>query len=110
MRNAMSQRVFRQRLENQIRHQCRRRRWIDVEFDPESIGKPRLLNTQVQLNEVELLPQFNLLPRGMIEGVTQEIAEPDEHADRCLVLLVANEPGDTVQRVEKKMRMQLHAQ
>src|SRR6185503_14084104 len=106
----MSQRVFRQRLKNQIRHQrplCRR---IDVELDPETIGKPHLLNSEIQLNEVQLLPQFNFLPRRMLERVTQQIAESDEHIDCCLVLVVTNETGDAVQGVEEKVRMQLHAQ
>ena len=46
----------------------------------------------------------------MIERVTQKIAQPDQHANRSLILVVANETDDAVQRVEEKVWMQLHAQ
>src|SRR6478736_3479823 len=106
----MSQSVFRERLKDQIRHQrfcCSR---VDVEFDLQPIGKPHLLNTQIQLNEAEFFSQFDFLPGGMIERMAQEIAQSDQHAYRGLVLLVANETDNVVESVEEEVWVQLHSQ
>src|SRR5437868_1757676 len=108
--DTMPQCVFRERLEDEIWNQGFRCCGIDVKFDLEAIGKPHFLNTQVQLDEVDLLPQFNFLPRRMIERVTKEIAQSDQHSDCGVVLVVTNKTHDAVQRVEEKVRMQLHTQ
>src|SRR5215213_2749357 len=106
----MTQCILRERLKDQVRDECLRRSWIDVELDAESIGKSHLLNTQIKLREVDLFPQFDFMPRGVFERVTQEVAQPHQHADRSAVLIVTDETDDTVERVEEKMRVQLHSQ
>src|SRR4051794_31407510 len=105
----MTQRVFREWLQDQVRHERLRRARIYFELDAQSIGKPHLLNTQIQLDEVDLFSELDFMSRRILECVTQEIAQPDQHTHRRVVLVVANEADDVVQRVEKKMRVQLHA-
>src|ERR1043165_4312873 len=46
----------------------------------------------------------------MIERVSQEIAQSDEHSYRRLVLVVAHQTDNAVQRVEEKVWVQLHSQ
>src|SRR5687767_8469060 len=46
----------------------------------------------------------------MIECVTQEITQSDEHTDSGGVPAVAHEAHDVVEGVEEKMWMQLHTQ
>src|SRR5690348_1696572 len=46
----------------------------------------------------------------MLQRMPQQIAQPDQHADRSLVLVITHKPDDAVERVEEKVRMQLHAQ
>src|SRR5215216_7216247 len=106
----MSQCIFRERLKNQVRDHGLRCRRVDVEFDLEPVGKPYLLNTQIQLNEVELFSQFHFLPRGILERMAQKIAQSDEHVHRGVVLVVANETHDAVECVEEEVWVQLHSQ
>src|ERR1044072_7379832 len=104
----MPQRIFSERLKDQVGNQRLRCRRIDIELDLEPIRKSHLLNTEIQLNESEFFSQFNFLPGRVLERMTQEIAKSDEHVDSGLILVVTDETHDAVQRVEQKMWMQLH--
>src|ERR1700752_20253 len=46
----------------------------------------------------------------MIERVTQQVAQSDKHSHRCLILVVAHQTNNAVQRVEEKVWVQLHSQ
>ena len=60
-RDSMSQCVFGERLQNQIRHEGARRSRMDVVLKTQPIGKSHLLNTQIQLDEVDFFSQFNFV-------------------------------------------------
>src|SRR5215212_11946770 len=96
----MPQCIFRERLKDQVGDHCLTRRRIDVEFDLEPIRKPHLLNTQIQLDEIEFFSQLNFLPGGVLERVTHKIAESDKHVDSSLILVVTNQTGNAVESVE----------
>jgi len=102
--------VFRKRLKNQVRDHRESCPRMNVVLNMQPIGKSHLLNTQIQLNEIDLVSQFNFLFRGILERVTQEIAQTNKHRDRRLILVVAHQTHDAVQRVEEEVRVQLHSQ
>ncbi len=74
-----------------------------------SSGESAVLHGQVHLNELHLVAQGDELRFAPLEGDTQEAAELFQHEIRGLNI-APHEAGDAVHRVEKKVRIELHAQ
>src|SRR5262249_43164825 len=101
--------VFDERLQNQVRHLSGHDGGIDVEVHGQSRPQARLFDFEIGLNEVEFLLERDVLAIRAVERGAQQIAEPGNHPVGHFDVLV-KERRNGVERVEKKMRMQLHLQ
>jgi len=72
-------------------------------------GKSAVLHGQIHLDKLHLVAQRNELRIASLEGDTQEAAELFQHEIRSFHIAV-HETRDTVHRIEKKVRIELHAQ
>ena len=71
--------------------------------------KPRLLDLQVAFEEREFLPQGHLLAFGLFQADAQKFAQA-RYDSIGVIGIFMNQSGDGVQRVEQKVRVELHAQ
>ena len=83
---------------------------VDVELEPEPLAETQLLDPEVEVQRVELLPQGDLLHRVLVEGVAQEFREPHDGLVGGAVFVVEHQRRNGVQRVEQEMRIELVAQ
>src|SRR5581483_11718813 len=58
---------------------------------------------------IELLTERDLLVRRTLDSVSQELAQPRDHAPNA-AWIPLHERRDGVQGIEEKMRIQLHAE
>ena len=68
------------------------------------------LDVEIFACELEFFCQRYLLPVGVGEDATHEVAELNDHGDGRVVSLLANEAGDGVEGVEEKVRLDLAAE
>src|SRR3984885_4872470 len=106
-REAVANRLLGQRLQNEIGNQQIERRRVDGAPYFEPVREANLFDIEILVEVFHLPFEPNLLDSGAIEGEAQEIAEARNHAVRCLHITI-HERGDSVQRVEQEMRLQLH--
>ena len=67
----------------------------------------RLFDLQVRLDEIQLTLQRHFLLTGVVQRRPQQIAQASDHAIGE-VHVSMNKRRDGVERVEKKVRVQLH--
>src|SRR2546427_508189 len=107
-RDPVTNRVFDERLEDQIGYLGVERFSLGVHHRFQALPEPDLLDVEVVPQELQFLLQRHLLRTRTIEHPPQEIAEPCQHADGEGILTGTNELADGVQRIEQKVRLELH--
>src|SRR6266850_2486583 len=107
-RDPVANRVFDERLEDQIGYLGVERFGLGVHHRCEALPEPNLLDVEVVSQELQLLLQRDLLRTRAIEHPPQQIAQPGQHADGEGILTGANELADGVQRIEQEVRLELH--
>src|SRR6267378_2550558 len=107
-RDPVTNRVFDERLEDQIGHLGVERFGLGVHHRFEAVPEPNLLDVEVAPQELQLLLQRHLLRTRTVEHPPQQVAEPCQHADGEGILTGANQLADGVQRIEQEVRLELH--
>ena len=105
----MADRVLHERLHDQAGNQRILHFRREVSLKPQPVTKPDPLNGQVMLEKVHLFHERNFVLIFIFERKPQQIAEMLDHLPgqpRLALHLRRN----GIKRVEKKMRVQLHAQ
>jgi hypothetical protein len=64
---------------------------------------------EVSPKQVELLAERDLLFRRALDGVSEELAQSRDHAPHA-ARVAFHQRRDRVQRIEEKVRVELHAQ
>jgi hypothetical protein len=106
-REAVFDRVFHQRLEEERRHQAGSRRLFDRELAAHAIAEARLLDRQIVAHHRQLLGERDLRARGGRDHLLEERAEVIEHGVGLAAAARAPELADRVQRVEEEVRADL---
>src|SRR5262249_52933771 len=108
-RDAVAERVFNQRLQQQAWRERVERRRVNFDLYRKTILKACLFNLKVTLREFNLLLERDLLRSGGVESHPQQFAQAHQHAvGRRHVLLHQHRNG--VERVEEKVRLKLRLQ
>jgi len=102
--DAVEDGVLHQRLEQQIGN-TGLRRYPGPDRQP--VGKPHLLDVDVALQKIHLLPYRHLLHPAVVERDAEQRAELGQERHRLVVALLPHQHRDGVHGVEQKMRMQL---
>src|SRR5689334_7194889 len=76
----------------------------------QSIGKACVLDRDVLPHELQLFAERDLVGLMTRERAAQEFAEVLDNPHGALPIVVTNEHGDRIQRVEKEMRIELRLQ
>src|SRR5262245_40884430 len=108
-RDSVTDGVFDQRLQNQIRHARVERLRLDIHLHLQAISESRLFNLQVAFEKFQLLPKRRLLRTDVLHSQSQQVAQPRDHPLGGFHV-AAHQRRDGVQRVEEEMWMQLHFQ
>ena len=108
--NAMLDGVLDQRLQQQIWNLRVQQVCRDVHADPQTFPETNLLDVDIALQIFDFLGKGHLRTVRVLGGATQELAEPDDHAHRRVVSMIAHETGDGIERVEHEVRLHLPAQ
>ena len=88
---------------------AQRRRIGDRHLHRQSIAKPRLLNLDVAIEQRELLLERNAIDQAGVQRLAKQMAQAADHPLGIRRTLM-HQFGDRVERVEEKVRLQLHAQ
>ena len=104
----MAHRVLDDWLQHHVRHEDvgQRRRRRDAHLQP--VLEADLLDRQVQPQEFQLAPQRHFLRLDVVERHAKKIAEPPDHRFGLRGLLLLDQDDDGAERVEEKVRLQLH--
>ena len=108
-RDAVHDRVLRQRLQDHYRNECIERFLVDVASHGQAIAESDPLNLEVSLEELELVGQRDLLRQTIIERHTQQLAQVPECHDDVVVLALERHRRDGVERVEQEVGIELPA-
>src|SRR5205807_4057 len=105
-RDAVSNRVLDQRLEEQVRDERDARVRGDVELHRESVLESDALDLEIVAEDLELAREGNLLFGDAVERRAQQLAQLGNHSlgGRCVGM---DERRDGVEGVEEEMWMQL---
>src|SRR5215475_3576720 len=101
--------VFNQWLKEELRNQRVERRRINMRPDGQTILKTDLFNFQILFENFQFLPELYFVRRISGQGAAQQAAESEKHPI-SRVNIPSHQHGDAVERVEQKVRMQLHSQ
>src|ERR1035437_6517696 len=96
-------------LHDERRHESAHRARLERVAHGEPVAETNLLDRQVLLDERELRLEWQLGLGGRVEGEAEKLCEAREHEVRGLRVAV-DEDADRVERVEEKVRLELHAQ
>ena len=105
----MSHRILDDRLQNQIGNANIQHFRIDVNVSREAILKTNALDLEIAVQKLDLLLQRHFHRAGVFERQSEEVAEPRDHLARAFSVF-AQQSRNGMQRVEEKMRMNLHFQ
>src|SRR5438034_10675387 len=105
----MPDRVFYDRLQDQIRHSRVERLRINVHVHGEPVMKTHVLDLEITPEEFELLLKRHLLRPRVFKRKPQEVAEPSQHLIGRVHVFV-KQRRNRVERVEQKVRVKLHLQ
>src|SRR5262249_21089937 len=101
--------VFDYRLQKKVRRQRSHRRRLGFYPDCQAILKPQFLDLQVTFQKLQLLLQRRLLLTGISQSHSQKFSQAGDHLVGGLDVF-AHQRRDRMQRVEEKMRAELHLQ
>jgi hypothetical protein len=107
--DAVTNGILDERLQDEVRNWHVQDRLLDVDVDLEPVAEPRLLDVEVAPDELELATERHERAIAGGEGLAQEVAEPGDHLVGRLGILV-HQLGNGVERVEEKVRVELHLQ
>ena len=88
----------------------RRHGVVDVVRDLEAIAEPRALEIDVALDHAQLVAERRQLAGRPIERRPHQVAQSEQHRQRRLVALSADQRRDRVQRVEQEVRLDFQPQ
>src|SRR5215469_4728723 len=77
---------------------------------PQPVLKPHLLDREIEPQKIQFIPERDLLRLCLVQRMPKQIAQPAEHRFRLSPLLLAHQNHDRPERIEEKMRLQLHLQ
>src|SRR6516165_5849687 len=75
-----------------------------------ALGKPQLLNVQVLFEKLHLFAKRHLLPVRMFNYLAEKVTERCDCGDGGIISPLADQSGDRVEGIEKKVRLDLPAQ
>ena len=85
-RDAVRDRVLDDRLQHERGNARRQRIGVGVDVDVQAIGEADALDLQVAFDELQLVGERRLLPAGLVEAGSEDVAQqPDDAHDRGLV-------------------------
>ena len=105
----MAKRILDKRLKNELRNEGRKDRGIDVVGDRELRFETALHELQVVACDLQFFLQRDFVGAGRTERETEKIAELREHGVGGMNVFV-HDGGNGVERVEKKVRLNLKAE
>src|SRR2546423_1832996 len=103
----MLDRVFDQRLQDQVGHASVERLRIDLHLDGQAISKACLLDQQITFEHLQLLLERYFLHADVLQREPQQVAQARDQAVGLLDIPV-HERRDGMQSVEQEMRVKLH--
>src|SRR5208337_538151 len=106
---AMADGIFHQRLQEQIRHQCRQGVWLDVHLHLQPVVEASLLNVNVLLEERQLAAERHFVDTHGIQREAQQVRQLQRHV-LSGEAVVAGQSGDGIQSVEQEVRLKLDLQ
>src|SRR5262245_33002037 len=101
--------VFDQGLKEKLRDKRIQRRRINVHPHRQTILKTDLFNFQISFENFQFLPEFYFVRRIPGQCDAQQVAELKQHPIGR-VNIPSHQHGDAIERIEEKVRMQLHSQ
>ncbi|MNI31800.1 hypothetical protein D3C73_856920 [compost metagenome] len=107
--DAMAQRVFHQRLQDQAWNRAIKQFWCDVDAAVQAVLETRALDAQVQLDQFQFLAQTDFLAIVVLQKGTQQLAQAQQHVFGTGLVFI-QQGDDCVQRIEQEMRLQLRLQ
>ena len=108
LRDTVTHRVLHQWLKHEGRHQGIPRGRLDVDFHPQTVGEPGALDVEVEVEQLQLAAERHLVADFALQRQAQKLAEAREHLDGLRLVSATHQAGDRVERVEEKMRVELH--
>src|SRR5215468_4752148 len=108
VRNSVPNGVFNQGLKEKLRDQRVERRWINMRPDNQTILKTDLFNLKISFENFQFLPELDFVRHVSGQGATQQAAELEQHPIGR-VNVPSHQHRNAVERVEEKVRMQLHS-
>src|SRR5262247_2275868 len=78
-RDAVTDGVFDQRLQNQIRQARVERLRLDIHLHLQPVAESRLFDLQVTFEKFQLLPERRLLRPDILQRQSQQVAQPRDH-------------------------------
>src|SRR5262249_22521677 len=108
--DAMADRVFDNRLKTHVGNGCIEDRRIRLYLNLETVLKPDLFNSQVEVQVFKFAAKGHFLHAHIVEHTSQKIAQTPEGLFGFMAPLPAYQHHDGVQRVEQEMRMELRLQ
>src|SRR5215469_1453067 len=98
--------IFDERLQYQGRNRSEFEGLLHIKFDRQPISETNLFNIKKRLQEVDLFSQGTERPIGVGQHVTEHAAKPHSNS-LCLVGFRSNQRSNSIQRIEKKVRVDL---
>src|ERR1700733_3174146 len=83
---------------------------FDRVLEAQPVAEAQALRIEVQVERFHLLAQRDLFHRILIEAVAQELRQTRHRVVRDAILVIEDQRGDRIQRVEEKMGIQLVTQ
>src|SRR5262249_11147469 len=82
----------------------------DIHDDVKAIRKSNLLNVEILLQKIHFLSQCDYMPVGSFDDTAQKVTQPCDHVYSSIISFFAHQAGDGIERVEKKVRLDLPPQ
>src|SRR5436190_3576850 len=101
--------VLDQGLQDERRHERVEHGVVDADVDDEPVLEAYFRDVDVEIEQGELAPQGHLRLLSALEAVTQQVAEPGDHAAHA-ARVALDERGDGVEGVEQEVRVELTAE
>lgn len=106
-REAMDDGVFNKGLKDHRRHFGVQHVFGHALTNAQPIPKRESLDFKVNLEELQLVGEWNLPRPAIIKANAEQAAEPTDRLDNGVILTLSRQHGDGIQRVEQEVRVQL---
>src|SRR6185503_5877252 len=109
-RNTVTNRILNKVLQRETGNHCAQKRVGNSELRAQAIREACLLDRDVLPHEIEFFPKCDFVSLMARERAAQQFAQVFDDTHGTLAIVVANEHRNRVERVEKKMWIELRLQ